>query len=209
MNEALNEAWFRAGDFLAAGGPLMWPLAALSLGLWVLILAGFWRLGRLAREDLSLTTATAFLTAGRAPDPAGGPRAAALAAFLTRPARAQAARDLWWEAAVRSQAPRLRGLARPVITLAAVAPLLGLLGTVTGMIDTFQAIQEFGTGNAQALSAGISQALITTQTGLVVAIPGLFAGYWLRRQSRLLLQGLTVFHREVAGWLERGEAAPC
>ena len=56
-------------------------------------------------------------------------------------------------------------------TLAAVAPLLGLLGTVSGMINTFQVITLFGTGDPHMLSGGISEALVTTQLGLAVAIP--------------------------------------
>jgi len=55
--------------------------------------------------------------------------------------------------------------------LAAVSPLLGLLGTVTGMIETFQSITLFGTGDPKLMSGGISQALVTTQLGLAVAIP--------------------------------------
>lgn len=58
-----------------------------------------------------------------------------------------------------------------VAVLAAVSPLLGLLGTVTGMIETFQQITLFGTGDPKMMSGGISQALVTTQLGLSVAIP--------------------------------------
>jgi biopolymer transport protein ExbB len=57
--------------------------------------------------------------------------------------------------------------------LAAMAPLMGLLGTVTGMITTFDILAIFGTGNVKAMAGGISESLITTQTGLIVAIPGL------------------------------------
>ena len=67
--------------------------------------------------------------------------------------------------------------------LAAIAPLLGLLGTVSGMIKTFSVIAEFGTGNAKALAGGISEALLTTQTGLVVAVPGLFLATFLARRA--------------------------
>lgn len=63
-----------------------------------------------------------------------------------------------------------------IIVIAAVAPLLGLLGTVTGMISTFDIITEFGTGDPKLLSGGISVALVTTQLGLVVAIPTLIIG---------------------------------
>ena len=60
---------------------------------------------------------------------------------------------------------------KTVKTLAAVAPLLGLLGTVTGMIGTFQAITLFGAGDPKLMAGGISQALVTTVLGLVAAIP--------------------------------------
>ncbi len=67
--------------------------------------------------------------------------------------------------------------------LAGIAPLLGLLGTVLGMIETFQVISVFGTGNARAMAGGISVAMITTQAGLLVAIPGLLMSNRLRRSS--------------------------
>ncbi len=63
-----------------------------------------------------------------------------------------------------------------VLVIAAVAPLLGLLGTVTGMIETFDVITEFGTGDPKLLSGGISAALVTTMLGLIVAIPLLLLG---------------------------------
>ncbi|MBL38479.1 MAG: flagellar motor protein MotA [Xanthomonadales bacterium] len=63
-----------------------------------------------------------------------------------------------------------------IIVIAAVSPLLGLLGTVTGMIATFDVITEFGTGDPKLLSGGISIALVTTELGLIVAIPMLLFG---------------------------------
>lgn len=87
---------------------------------------------------------------------------------------------------------------RPMVTkqlgalaiCAAAAPLLGLLGTVTGMIHTFQLITVFGTGDARSLSGGISEALITTQTGLMIAVPALLAHAYLMRRARNILSGL-------------------
>jgi biopolymer transport protein ExbB len=74
-----------------------------------------------------------------------------------------------------------------VAVLAAVSPLLGLLGTVTGMIETFQSITLFGTGDPKLMSGGISQALITTQLGLAVAIPlVLFHSLLVGRANRLI-----------------------
>ncbi|MCK0743758.1 MotA/TolQ/ExbB proton channel family protein [Chromohalobacter nigrandesensis] len=89
--------------------------------------------------------------------------------------------------ALLAEKPRLeRG--QPVVKLmAAVAPLLGLLGTVTGMIGTFQAITVFGTGDPQLMAGGISQALVTTVMGLIVAVPLLFGHTALSSRSRELL----------------------
>ncbi|MCD8482241.1 MAG: MotA/TolQ/ExbB proton channel family protein [Verrucomicrobia bacterium] len=97
---------------------------------------------------------------------------------------------------VLEEKPRLeRGI--PFVMLAAsVAPLLGLLGTVTGMIETFKLLTLFGTGDAKSLSSGISQALITTEFGLVAAIPSLIlaaligrmAASKIGRLEKLLLQ---------------------
>jgi biopolymer transport protein ExbB len=67
-------------------------------------------------------------------------------------------------------------------TVAAIAPLLGLLGTVIGMIQVFASIQLEGTGNAAALAGGISEALITTAAGLTVAIPSLFFHRFFQRR---------------------------
>jgi biopolymer transport protein ExbB len=66
-------------------------------------------------------------------------------------------------------------------TIAAISPLLGLLGTVTGMIRTFKAITTAGVGNPAAMAGGISEALITTAAGLMIAIPALVAYRYLRR----------------------------
>ncbi len=67
-------------------------------------------------------------------------------------------------------------------TIAAITPLLGLLGTVVGMIDVFSQIVDQGTGNAGVLAGGISQALITTAAGLIVAIPALVMHRYLQRR---------------------------
>jgi biopolymer transport protein ExbB len=74
-------------------------------------------------------------------------------------------------------------------TIAAISPLLGLLGTVTGMIRTFKAITVAGVGNPAAMAGGISEALFTTAAGLLVAIPALVAYRYLRgRVDGLVIQ---------------------
>ena len=80
--------------------------------------------------------------------------------------------------AILKETPKLNSMLMFVRIIATVAPLLGLLGTVTGMIQTFQAITLFGAGDPQMMAGGISQALVTTVLGLVVALPTLFL-HWL------------------------------
>jgi biopolymer transport protein ExbB len=88
-------------------------------------------------------------------------------------------------------------------TIASISPLLGLLGTVAGMIRVFNVITVEGVGNAQALSGGISEALITTLAGLTVAIPTLVAhNYFARRVDAMTLE-LEVFSQDVLNLLAR------
>jgi len=79
---------------------------------------------------------------------------------------------------------KLESLLPFVAIIAAAAPLMGLLGTVTGMIKTFKLITVFGTGDARSLSTGISEALVTTELGLCVAIPSLIVHGILNRMAR-------------------------
>lgn len=106
--------------------------------------------------------------------------------------------ELAADEAVMREVPRLERLQDTVRLLAAVAPLLGLLGTVTGMIETFQAITLFGTGDPKLMAGGISQALMTTVLGLVVAVPLLFLHSLVVARSRSIVQ---VLDQQSAGLL--------
>ena len=89
----------------------------------------------------------------------------------------------------RREAAELERYSQVLGTIASVAPLLGLLGTVWGMILTFDVIQEEGLGGVANLAGGISQALITTMAGLSVGIPTLIAYKWvLSRADELVLE---------------------
>ena len=84
--------------------------------------------------------------------------------------------------AILNQLPRVeRGMA-VLAVLGAIAPLLGLLGTVTGMIETFRVITLYGTGDPKLMSGGISEALVTTELGLAVAIPIMLCHTFLSRR---------------------------
>ncbi len=92
--------------------------------------------------------------------------------------------------AVLAEIPRLERSHNLIKLLAAISPLLGLLGTVTGMIITFQAISLFGSGDPKLMAGGISQALVTTVLGLVVAIPLLFGHSLVSSLSGNMVQRL-------------------
>ena len=85
---------------------------------------------------------------------------------------------------------KLQRLLPLVAIIAAAAPLMGLLGTVTGIINTFKMITVFGTGDPKTLSGGISEALITTKFGLVVAIPSLIIHAFLSRTAKGKIDGM-------------------
>ncbi len=89
--------------------------------------------------------------------------------------------------ALLRQLPRLERFLPTLSVLAAIAPLLGLLGTVTGMINTFQVITIFGTGEPKLMAGGISEALVTTQLGLAVAIPIMLLHHFLERRVDKIL----------------------
>ncbi len=98
------------------------------------------------------------------------------------------AMELIIDEAVTKEVPYIERTQAFIKLLAGVAPLLGLFGTVTGMIETFQAISLYGTGDPKLMAGGISQALITTQLGLMVAIPLLFLHSLVTSRSKSIIQ---------------------
>jgi biopolymer transport protein ExbB len=101
--------------------------------------------------------------------------------------------------------PKLSSKLTLIKIISVVAPLIGLLGTVTGMINTFQAITLFGTGDPKLMAGGISQALVTTVLGLVVAIPMVFIFAYLNGRSKGIIN---VLQQESTGIIaQRSEEA--
>ena len=112
-----------------------------------------------------------------------------------------AGRDGLMEAALLAEEPRLNRSLPLLAALAGAAPLLGLLGTVSGMIRTFADMADAGGAGQQLLSGGIAEALITTQLGLTAALPLLLAHAWLaraveRRKERLELRAWEILQAE-------------
>lgn len=83
--------------------------------------------------------------------------------------------------------PRLEGTLPTIAIIGTLLPMLGLLGTVTGMINVFEVIAIQGTGDPQEMAHGISQALLTTASGLIIAIPVIFSHHLLTRKLRHVL----------------------
>jgi biopolymer transport protein ExbB len=98
--------------------------------------------------------------------------------------------ELKLDEAILREVPKLETWQGAIKVIAAVAPLLGLLGTVTGMIVTFQAITLFGTGDPKLMAGGISQALVTTVLGLTVAIPLVLLHSVVASRSKALIEVL-------------------
>lgn len=118
--------------------------------------------------------------------------------------------ELRLDEAIMKETPQIEKRQAIIKVLAAVAPLLGLLGTVTGMIATFQSITLFGTGDPKLMAGGISQALVTTVLGLVAAIPLVLLHSFVAGKSKALIeileeqsQGLLAEHSETEAATER------
>lgn len=175
-NETLVEHFLK-------GGLWMWPIA--FFGVLAVVITGFKLLDVLSIKplpDATLQEVIALVREDKVPEALhvvgkiNGPAADMLKTGLQNIHLSKELLEEFLFETLLTVKPKLeRGIT--FITLSAsVAPLLGLLGTVTGMIETFKLLTLFGTGDAKSLSSGISQALITTEYGLVVAIPALILG---------------------------------
>ncbi len=169
-------------DRVQQGGLVGWVILVLgALGL----LLALWRMVFLARTSRGVSSQMHDLSAPRNDNPLGrvigvlGPKPQ-LADLETL--------ELKLDEAILQETPPLEKGQSLLKLLSAVAPLLGLLGTVTGMIVTFQAITQGGGGDSRLMAEGISQALVTTVLGLVVAIPLLFLHSLLASRSKSLIQ---------------------
>jgi biopolymer transport protein ExbB len=151
------------GERFEQGGTIGKAIAA--VGVFAFALA-IWRL-------LVLTTVNAKVNAQLKKDKAdiNNPLGRVLSVHEANPAMDTETLELKLSEAVLKETPKIEFGLNLLKIIAAVAPLMGLLGTVTGMIITFQAITIFGAGDPQAMAGGISGALVTTVLGLLVAIP--------------------------------------
>lgn len=148
----MHELIEKLAGFFDQGGPLLWAILALSTLMWALILERYWFVRRrlpVLRAELS-------------------------SAWRDRDARAGAASQRLMLALIERLESELSRFLLSIRSLTSILPMLGLLGTVSGMIKVFEVITVFGTGNTRGMAAGISEALITTLAGLLTALPGLY-----------------------------------
>lgn len=184
------EALWQVLEYVRQGGWIMIPLGIVSAVMWLLIAERIQAFHNLTRRDIKIQEAIRALDGDPIEVSGDGLRSALMSRFLDRRVgEAEIDRRILRESAMKIR-PYLSRFIAVIAVLAGVAPLLGLLGTVIGMIETFDVIAIFGTGNAKALAGGISVALVTTQSGLLVAIPGLTASAMLSKRAAKLERSL-------------------
>lgn len=180
MSDLFWEAW----EYLQQGGWVMIPLGLASLWMWVLVLDRFAQYAAFTTGDIDFMGAVRAVEGDGADTSGSGLRRLLLNRFLNeRSGDIELDRNILFQHTL-SLRPQIRRHLAMIAVLAAIAPLLGLLGTVLGMMETFEVIALFGTGNAKAMAGGISVALVTTQAGLLVAIPGMLVSAALIRRAR-------------------------
>ena len=146
------DALERIGDFMQAGGPVLWVILGTSFLMWTLIVERYWYLR------------------------VNHPR---YARGVVGEWKARDDRSSWYahrirELLISEVELRLRRALALLQTLVALCPLMGLLGTVFGMVQVFDIMAITGTGNARAMASGISMATIPTMAGMVTALSGLY-----------------------------------
>jgi biopolymer transport protein ExbB len=184
-------------DVLVSGGPVMVPLLLLSLLALAIIIERMWALRRRNFLDEKTVSTLSQLLVQRDFERADefcrrhpGPFTQLVSTLIQyRDAPYEEIKEALEDTGRRE----LKGLERGLPALSTVvagAPLLGLLGTVLGMIKIFAVVATTGTGVAEKLSEGIAEALITTATGLIIAIPVLFVYAYLEGRAENILSDI-------------------
>jgi biopolymer transport protein ExbB len=167
--DALFDAYVAIRDFMELGGPVLYLIAVTILVMWILIVE---RLLYFRGEHVRLVAAARDAWQGREDHRS------------------------WYAHRIReAMISRLKlsaGESIPLIkTLVALCPLLGLMGTVTGMIEVFEVLSIAGTGNARSMAAGVSRATIPTMAGMVGALSGVLAATLLARRAKREVERLS------------------
>ncbi|HCV99736.1 MAG TPA: hypothetical protein DGJ56_10630 [Verrucomicrobiales bacterium] len=190
----VEETWW---EHINKGGVVIWPLLGLGLAAALVALIKWFQLSALKQarpSDLQAVldkvnendAASALALAKRIKGPAGELLETAI--HNTDQSK-EMLEEILYERMLNTK-PKLDRFLPFISLTAATAPLLGLLGTVTGMINTFKLITVFGTGDPKRLSSGISEALVTTEYGLIIAVPCLLMFAFLSRKAKGVLSSM-------------------
>jgi len=173
---SLVDAFEGIQTFLDMGGPVLLVIAGLLVVMWTLLFERWWF----------------FKTSLRAE------REAALSVWEARTERKSVRAHQVREAIISRVTLKIEEGLSMIKTLVSLAPLLGLLGTVTGMIGVFEVLATTGGGDARSMAAGVSQATIPTMAGMVAALSGVFGNTYVSRiadrEKQLLADHLTLDH---------------
>ncbi len=203
-------------EFAIAGGPVMIPIGLCSI-FWLAYLAErliSTRRGRVLPRPFQAATQALQGTGDWIRSRVDGlcrahpcSASSVLRAALERLDRPREEIESGVNAAAQREIHRLRRNIRLFAIIASVAPLLGLLGTVTGMIQSFREVAIRGLGSGQDFAPGIYEALITTAGGLLVAIPSLLTYYWLTARVENYVHEMDALVVGVVDAYERGKNA--
>ncbi len=169
MEEGFINMWEAIRDFLELGGDVLLLIGLLMIFMWIMIIERLMYFSFNHKEVVQKT----------------------IDAWNARPERKSWNAHRIREAMiseVRLSTSKYLGMIQACVAL---APLLGLLGTVTGMIQVFEVMAIMGTGNARAMADGVSKATVPTMSGMVAALSGLFISVWLQKKAKTEVQVLS------------------
>lgn len=209
--EGVQETWVQ---HVLKGGPVMYPIFALAAAALLVVFLKWLSMAfirtpsrKLVAQLLESVHAGDKTAAVEQAEAMSGPAGAMLQAgaqHLGEPR--ELVEEVMFEQVLATRL-RLQGWLPFVAICATSAPLLGLLGTVTGIMNTFTLMTVFGTGDPKTLSSGISEALITTEYGLIVAIPSLLLHAFLSRRARGIVDEMEKAALAFLNQIRKAEAA--
>ncbi|MCY3623779.1 MAG: MotA/TolQ/ExbB proton channel family protein [Gammaproteobacteria bacterium] len=164
----LYDGWTTLRGFFELGGPVLYAIFAVTVVMWSLIVERLWYFFRILPREMH--GARLVWTTGPCD---GSWSAGSVRRLILSEVGLNAERHL-----------------RLIQALMQVLPLLGLLGTVWGMVQVFETLTAFGTGNARLMASGVSQATIPTMAGLVAALSGLYFSVWLKQRAQRKVEEL-------------------
>jgi len=160
--QAVIEAFAAIQFFIEKGGPVLYGVLAVTFSMWVLIIERIWYFSAVAQKDVQRV----------------------LSSWESREERRSWYAHKVRQAMISEVSQNLNANVGMIKTLVATCPLVGLLGTVTGMVAVFDVMAVLGSGNARAMADGVSKATLPTMAGMVAALSGVFMSTWIERKAK-------------------------